>query len=51
MLELKDLILNGDIQGALTIVEELEEMSLNDIINEIENYAIVLSVHLIKQQM
>ncbi len=31
LLELKDLLLKGDVQGALIIVEELEEMSRKDI--------------------
>ena len=35
LIELKHLLLKGDIQGSLTIVEELEEMSKNDIINNI----------------
>jgi hypothetical protein len=47
---LKDLLLKGDISGALTIVEELEEMSRDDIINNIRSYAVVLLLHLIKQQ-
>ncbi len=47
---LKDLLLKGDISGALFIVEELEEMSKKDIINNIRSYAIILLLHLIKQQ-
>jgi Domain of unknown function DUF29 len=47
---LKDLLLKGDISGALVIVEELEEMSKKDIINNIRSYAIILLLHLIKQQ-
>jgi len=50
ILELKDLLLKGDIPGALTIVEELEEMSRDDKINNIGSYAVILLIHLIKQQ-
>lgn len=48
---LKTLLLKGDIQGALTIVEELEEMSRDDKINAISSYAVILLLHLIKQQV
>lgn len=47
---LKDLLLKGDIRGALAIVEDLEEMSKNDIIKTIRSYAVILLLHLIKQQ-
>ncbi len=50
LLTLKDLLLKGDIPGALVIVEELEEMSRNDIIKTIRSYAVILLLHLIKQQ-
>lgn len=50
ILELKELIRKRDYEGALRIVEELEEMSLSDIINEIRSHAVVLLLHLIKQQ-
>ncbi|MEA5618311.1 DUF29 family protein [Cronbergia sp. UHCC 0137] len=50
ILTLKNLLLQGDFQGALTIVEELEEMSRNDIIKTIRSYAVVLLLHLIKQK-
>lgn len=50
LLELKTLLLKGDIKGSLVIVEELEEMSKNDIIDNIHSYAIILLLHLIKQQ-
>ena len=46
----KDLLLKGDVPGALAIVEELEEMSKNDIIDNIRSYAIILLLHIIKQQ-
>lgn len=50
LLELKDLLLKGDVPGALVIVEELEEMSRKDIIKTIRSYAVILLLHLIKQQ-
>jgi len=50
LLTLKDLLLQGNIQAALLIVEELEEMSRNDIIKTIRSYAVILLLHLIKQQ-
>lgn len=50
LLTLKDLLVKGDVQGALLIVEELEEMSRNDIIKTIRSYAVILLLHLIKQQ-
>lgn len=50
LLELKNLLLNGDISGALVIVEELEEMSRDDKINNIRSYAkILLFVHCTKK--
>ena len=51
LLELKELLLKGDIQGSLAIVEELEDMSKSEIINNIISYAVILLVHLIKQQV
>ncbi|MEH1966205.1 DUF29 family protein [Nostoc sp.] len=50
LLTLKDLLIKGDVQGALFIVEELTEMSRNDIIKTIRSYAVILLLHLIKQQ-
>lgn len=50
LLTLKSLLLKGDIPGSLAIVEELEEMSKKDIINTIRSYAVILLLHLIKQQ-
>ena len=50
LLTLKDLLLKGDIPGALVIVKELEEMSRNEIIKTIRSYAVILLLHLIKQQ-
>ena len=47
--ELKKLILNRDYNGALALIEELEEMSKKDIINNIRSYAVILLLHIIKQ--
>lgn len=51
LLTLKDLLLKGDVPAALVIVEELEEMSRDDKISTIGSYAIILLLHLIKQQV
>ena len=50
LLTLKDLLLKGDVPAALVIVEELEEMSRKDIIKTIRSYAVILLLHIIKQQ-
>ncbi|MEA5527539.1 DUF29 family protein [Nodularia spumigena] len=50
LLELKGLLLQGDISGALAIVEDLEEMSRDDKINNICSHGKILLLHLIKQQ-
>jgi len=51
LIELKRLLIKGDITGALLIVEELEDMSKSDIINNIGSYGIIMMLHLIKQQL
>jgi hypothetical protein len=51
LLELKKRLINGDTKGALIIVEELEEISKNDLINNIISYAVILLLHLLKQQV
>lgn len=51
LLTLKDLLLKGDVSGALALVEELEEMSRDDKISNISSYAKILLLHLIKQQI
>ncbi|MUL36104.1 DUF29 family protein [Gloeocapsopsis dulcis] len=50
LLTLKEMLLKDDIPSALAIVEELEEMGRNDIIKTIRSYAVILLLHLIKQQ-
>lgn len=49
ILELRQLLLQGDLQGALVVAEELVEMSKKDIINNIYSFAVILLLHLIKQ--
>lgn len=51
LLELKEYILRRDYDAALALIEELEEMSKKDIINNIRSYAVVLLLHLIKQEL
>ncbi len=48
--ELREKIENQDYQGALSIVNDLEEMSVEDKLNKIYSYMIILLVHLIKQE-
>ncbi|GAB4225099.1 MAG: hypothetical protein Kow0049_02320 [Stanieria sp.] len=50
LLELKQLLLKGDLKGSLAIVEELEAMGRKSIIKTIRSYAVILLLHLIKQQ-
>jgi hypothetical protein len=50
ILSLKELLLKGDISGALAIADELEEMSRDDKISNIRSYGVILLLHLIKQQ-
>ncbi|MEC4985098.1 MAG: DUF29 family protein [Oscillatoria sp. PMC 1068.18] len=48
---LKNFLLEGDLNNALAIVEELEEMSRDDKINNIRSYGKILLLSLIKQQV
>jgi hypothetical protein len=50
LLELKGLLLNGNIADALLLVEEMTEMSKDDKLNKIYSFAKVLLLHLIKQR-
>ncbi len=50
LLELKQLLLQGDIKGSLALVEDLEEMGRKAIIDKIRSYTIIVLLHLIKQQ-
>ncbi len=49
ILELRQLLLQGDLQGALVVAEEIVDMSKKDIINNIYSFAVILLLHLIKQ--
>ncbi|MCL1473571.1 DUF29 family protein [Argonema antarcticum] len=49
LLALKELLLAGNIAEALLLIEELEEMSKSDKLNQIFSYGIILLIHLIKQ--
>ncbi len=46
---LKDLLLSGNIDDALLLVEELTEMSKDDKLNKIFSFSKILLLHLIKQ--
>ncbi|MEB3309208.1 MAG: DUF29 family protein [Snowella sp.] len=50
LLELKQFVIAGNVEAALSLIDEMEEMSKEDKINKIYSYCIVLLVHLIKQQ-
>jgi hypothetical protein len=49
LLELRELVLTGNLEAALNLIDELEEMSKEDKINKIYSYCVILLVHLIKQ--
>ncbi|MGK7932632.1 MAG: DUF29 family protein [Microcystaceae cyanobacterium] len=49
LLNLKELLVNGEVDEALLLVEEMTEMSRDDKLNKISSYAKVLLLHLIKQ--
>ncbi|WP_247216071.1 DUF29 family protein [Synechococcus sp. C9] len=51
LMTLKNYLLAGDITAALTLVDEMEEMSKDDKISTIASYAVILLLHLIKQQI
>ena len=48
--ELREKIEQQDYQGALLIVNQLEEMSVDDKLNKIYSYVVILLIHLIKQE-
>jgi hypothetical protein len=49
LLELKELLVGGNIPEALLLVEEMTEMSKDDKLNKIFSFGIILLLHLIKQ--
>lgn len=50
LLELRKSIISGNYKKALEIVDELETMSKEDKLEKIYSYAIILLLHLIKQE-
>jgi hypothetical protein len=50
LFELRTAIEEHRYADALRLIEEMEEMSRDEKINKIDNYAIILLLHLIKQQ-
>ncbi|QUS62050.1 DUF29 family protein [Synechocystis sp. PCC 7339] len=50
LLELKTLLSQENVSDTLVLVEEMTEMSRDDKINKISNYAKILLLHLIKRQ-
>ncbi len=51
ILELKQSLLSGNIDKALCIAEELEEVGRKSIIENLESFLVVLLIHLIKNQV
>ena len=49
LIELRSLVQRGDLESALSLIDELEEMSKDDKINKIYSYAIILLLNLIMQ--
>jgi hypothetical protein len=49
LLELRTLLMGGNISDALLLVEEMTEMSKDDKINKISSYAKIVILHLIKR--
>ncbi len=50
LLELRTLLMGGNISEALLLVEEMTEMSKEDKLNRIFSFSMILLMHLIKQQ-
>ncbi|MCP4111308.1 MAG: DUF29 family protein [Desulfobacteraceae bacterium] len=49
LFELRNYIQQGQYSDALILLDEMEEMSKDDKINKIHSYAVILLIHLIKQ--
>ncbi len=49
LIELRSLVQRGDLQSALTLIDELEEMSKDDKSNKVYSYAVILLLRLITQ--
>ncbi|MGL4884049.1 MAG: DUF29 family protein [Waterburya sp.] len=50
LVQLRESIIAGNYSQALQIIDELEEMSVEDKLNKIYSYTVILLLHLIKQQ-
>jgi Domain of unknown function DUF29 len=50
LIQLRESIIAGNYNQALQIIDELEEMSVEDKLNKIYSYTVILLLHLIKQQ-
>ncbi|MCH8318802.1 MAG: DUF29 family protein [Bacteroidetes bacterium] len=50
LIKLRNYVKSGNYNGALLLIDELEEMSLSDKINKICSFSIIILIHLIKQQ-
>ncbi len=50
LVQLRESIIAGNYSQALQIIDELEEMSVEDKLNKIYSYTVMLLLHLIKQQ-
>lgn len=48
--QLRQLLVAGNTQDAIALIDELEEMSRKAIIRNIESYLVLLLAHLIKHQ-
>ena len=48
--QLRQLLVAGNTQDAIALINELEEMSKKAIIRNIESYLVLLLAHLIKHQ-
>lgn len=51
ILELKELLISGEIESAIMLVGDLEEMGKKGVARNIRSYAKVLLLHLIKQHV
>lgn len=50
LIELRQSIIAGNYTKALQVIDELEEMSVEDKLNKMYSYMVILLLHLIKQQ-
>lgn len=50
LMELKELLYQGNIAEAIELVEVLEEMSKTDKLNKIFSYGVIVLLHLIKKR-